>query len=977
MLKLKKNAHKCLILPICFLISLILYYKVINAFFSSDDFAWIYQIKTKGAFHLWMSEPHIYFRPITSLTFFLDYTIWGLNPIGYHLTSLLFHSLCAFQLYITTSLLLDRVKLRENYVKILSLLATFIFLILPSHAEAVSWISARSDLIATFFCLTAFNLYLAYKTTHLKTYFFLSYLLFVCALLSKETAIIYPGFIFIYEIYKTLSLKTDQQISLIKSLLKICYFPAFYATLFPLYFLIRYLRIRRFIGGQGASVHLDFTGEIIWRGLGRSLRIILPPIPGTSEQLWQILFCIFAASLLGFCLFLWRKGNLYQKFAQLIILLLALYSLTLLPMINLWLSVTTCENERLLYLPSTFISILLALLLGTIYLNYKFIFFILLTLITLFGSINLYDSSVRWQTVGQISRQILEDIKSSNIEVGRTIFMNLPDNLNGSYIYMSSFDEAIQLFDETQKNQEPHVLLYQNLTAPQNSTEILKYARNQYYVQLKDVGTSFINRYRFPLEKEFETNHYQVKNLDKKGYSTYDIEFKTSEFKHLAYYSNQKLVIKELFLKTSPITAITNPRLVEDEMGFIDTSQVNLSPNNFPSISGKIADTELSKNPIIVNTEQKINLDNGVINLPTNLEKEQQNMSIFLVYGERKLIFARGEFYPAENKTKFSPVQNDKTLKWKATFSAKVLPGFGTTEIKALLSIPETKQFFTLPGTISIRVIPKEIDQNADFVKNPSDIYGYIDENYNVSNSSFIKNNHPTRLTVEGWARLPNQKQQPEKVFLSFNGEPSFFATADINIESPSVAEAFNSNLYSHARWSTTFSTQFLPLGTTAITAWVYNPKENKFFKLSNDLTVRVFPENLTLKRDTKQVYGYVDPSQPADQPLTISGNENLTVDDWAILPNSLQQPEQVYLSYGDEPIFFATANVNLDSQDVAQALNSEKYKNSRWKAQFSTQYLPPGETAINAWIYNPEQQQLIQLKQEIKVIKPSEMGSQ
>jgi hypothetical protein len=412
-------------------------------------------------------------------------------------------------------------------------------------------------------------------------------------------------------------------------------------------------------------------------------------------------------------------------------------------------------------------------------------------------------------------------------------------------------------------------------------------------------------------------------------------------------------------------------------MGFIDTSQVNLSPNNFPSISGKIADTELSKNPIIVNTEQKINLDNGVINLPTNLEKEQQNMSIFLVYGERKLIFARGEFYPAENKTKFSPVQNDKTLKWKATFSAKVLPGFGTTEIKALLSIPETKQFFTLPGTISIRVIPKEIDQNADFVKNPSDIYGYIDENYNVSNSSFIKNNHPTRLTVEGWARLPNQKQQPEKVFLSFNGEPSFFATADINIESPSVAEAFNSNLYSHARWSTTFSTQFLPLGTTAITAWVYNPKENKFFKLSNDLTVRVFPENLTLKRDTKQVYGYVDPSQPADQPLTISGNENLTVDGWAILPNSLQQPEQVYLSYGDEPIFFATANVNLDSQDVAQALNSEKYKNSRWKAQFSTQYLPPGETAINAWIYNPEQQQLIQLKQEIKVIKPSEMGSQ
>jgi hypothetical protein len=975
MIKLEKINHKYLILLGCVLISLILYYHVINAFLSSDDFAWIYQIKTKGAFHLWMSEPHIYFRPITSLTFFLDYTIWGLNPIGYHLTSLLFHSLCAFQLYITTSLLLNRVKLQANHIKIASLLATFIFLILPSHAEAVSWISARSDLIVTFFCLTAFNFYLAYKKTHLKIYFVLSYFLFLCALLSKETAIIYPGFIFIYEIYDTLSLKTDQQISWVNRLLRLCYFPAFYATLFPIYFLIRYLRIHRFIGGQGASVHLDFSGEIIWRGLGRSLRTILPPMPGTSEQLWQILFCIFAASLVGFCLFLWRIGKPYQKITQLIILLLALYLLTLLPMINLWLSVTTYENERLLYLPSTFICILLALILGSLYLNYKFIFFLILTLSTLFWSIHLYSSSIRWQTVGQISRQILEDIKSAQIEVGRTIFVNLPDNLNGSYIYMSSFDEAIQLFDQTQKNQEPHVLLYQSLTASQNSTEILKYAPNQYYVQLKDVGTSFINRYRFPLEKEFETNHYQVKNLEEKGYSTYDIEFKTSEFKHLAYYSNQKLMIKELSLKTSPITAITNPRWVEDEMGLIDGSQVDLNPNNFPSISGKIATPKIVKSPLIFNATQDIKLEDGVINLPKKLEKEPQKLTIFLAYGDLKLIVARGEFYPKENTTKSSLDSNSKTLKWKATFPAKVLPWFGTTDIKALLFIPETKQFFAVPGTVSVRVIPKEIAQNADFVKNPSEIYGYIDENYNVSNSSLIKNNHPTRLTVEGWARLPDQKQQPEKVFLSFNGEPSFFATADINIESPSVAETFNSNLYSHARWSTSFSTQFLPLGKTAITAWVYDSVKNKFFKLSNDLNVRVFPENLTLQRETNQVYGYVD-DQPTDQPLMISGNENLTVDGWAILPNSLQQPEQVYLSYGDEPVFFTTANVNLESQDVAQTLNSQKYSYSRWKAQFSTQSLPLGETVINAWIYHPEQQKLLQLKDEIKVIKPSEIGS-
>src|SRR5882762_4026315 len=36
-----------------------------------------------------------HFQPLTWLTFSLDYLIWGTNPVGYHLTNLLLHSINA------------------------------------------------------------------------------------------------------------------------------------------------------------------------------------------------------------------------------------------------------------------------------------------------------------------------------------------------------------------------------------------------------------------------------------------------------------------------------------------------------------------------------------------------------------------------------------------------------------------------------------------------------------------------------------------------------------------------------------------------------------------------------------------------------------------------------------------------------------------------------------------------------------------
>lgn len=40
-----------------------------------------------------------HYQPLTWISLGLDYLLWGMNPLGYHLTSLLFHAVDALLFY--------------------------------------------------------------------------------------------------------------------------------------------------------------------------------------------------------------------------------------------------------------------------------------------------------------------------------------------------------------------------------------------------------------------------------------------------------------------------------------------------------------------------------------------------------------------------------------------------------------------------------------------------------------------------------------------------------------------------------------------------------------------------------------------------------------------------------------------------------------------------------------------------------------
>ncbi|MEG5039559.1 MULTISPECIES: hypothetical protein [unclassified Microcoleus] len=123
------------------------------------------------------------------------------------------------------------------------------------------------------------------------------------------------------------------------------------------------------------------------------------------------------------------------------------------------------------------------------------------------------------------------------------------------------------------------------------------------------------------------------------------------------------------------------------------------------------------------------------------------------------------------------------------------------------------------------------------------------------------------------------------------------------------------------------------------------------------------FAKNIEFISNIEKVYGYLDKPQTSNKSLTVKQNDAVKAAGWAVLPEKLQQPNIVLLSLGDKKSFFANAYVNLDSPDIAESLKSELYNNARWAVDLPDNNLPIAQTEIKAWVYNPVDNQFVQLR--------------
>ncbi len=92
-------------------------------------------------------------RPLRYVTFALDFTIWGQDPFGYHLTNALLHGLVAFLVW--------RLLARLTGNGALALGGALLFVVHPVATEAVAYVSGRRDLMMTAFSLLVVDGWLA------------------------------------------------------------------------------------------------------------------------------------------------------------------------------------------------------------------------------------------------------------------------------------------------------------------------------------------------------------------------------------------------------------------------------------------------------------------------------------------------------------------------------------------------------------------------------------------------------------------------------------------------------------------------------------------------------------------------------------------------------------------------------------------------------------------------------------------------
>ncbi|MZG31342.1 MAG: tetratricopeptide repeat protein [Nitrospinae bacterium] len=190
-------------LAIFFLIS-ITYANTLFSPFNFDDQALLQNIKLSGPDRYNSFWP-IQYRHLFYLSFSLNHSLSGLNPLSYHLVNVLFHFLSSATILIIGFKTFSKTtKWDTKDVIGLSSIIAFTFALNPVNTEAVTYLSGRASGIGGFFFLLALLFFILGSERRsyrfIPLFYSLSLLAFGLALLSKETTITFPIIIVLYDL---------------------------------------------------------------------------------------------------------------------------------------------------------------------------------------------------------------------------------------------------------------------------------------------------------------------------------------------------------------------------------------------------------------------------------------------------------------------------------------------------------------------------------------------------------------------------------------------------------------------------------------------------------------------------------------------------------------------------------------------------------------------------------------------------------
>jgi tetratricopeptide (TPR) repeat protein len=143
----------------------------------------------------WFTTPVQYmYMPLALLSHAIEYRLGGLDPFVYHLDNLLLHLACVVLVFWVLRVLTGNPRI--------ALLVSLLFAVHPVNVDTVSWVAARTTLLATLFSLVALGCYgLSLERSRLR-YLALSCLAFVLAACAKSSAVVLPVLLLLWDLHR-------------------------------------------------------------------------------------------------------------------------------------------------------------------------------------------------------------------------------------------------------------------------------------------------------------------------------------------------------------------------------------------------------------------------------------------------------------------------------------------------------------------------------------------------------------------------------------------------------------------------------------------------------------------------------------------------------------------------------------------------------------------------------------------------------
>jgi tetratricopeptide (TPR) repeat protein len=164
----------------------------VKAGLTIEGFIWAFDVNGAG-----------YWQPLTWLSHMLDVTLFGLNPVGHHLTNLGIH--------LTNALLLFWFFFHTTGRLYRSFFIAALFALHPLNVESVAWAASRKNLLSTFFWMLSLLFYVRYGESPTRNRYLMILVVFVMGLMVKPMLVTLPFVFLLLDYWPLRRLRLDYE----------------------------------------------------------------------------------------------------------------------------------------------------------------------------------------------------------------------------------------------------------------------------------------------------------------------------------------------------------------------------------------------------------------------------------------------------------------------------------------------------------------------------------------------------------------------------------------------------------------------------------------------------------------------------------------------------------------------------------------------------------------------------------------------